>query len=333
MDHAGSWGHRCGSVDWVVRDFPALPARSRSVPSQPSIADEMRRVAQRLRRARVVFGHGTDNAWDDAAALVLHGARLPLGSDASVHSKQLTPSARLRIGRLVARRTRERIPTPYLIGRTFFAGLEFKVDDRALIPRSPIAELIEARFRPWIAPGRVRRILDIGTGCGCIAIACARYFPKARVSATDLSAPALRLASINARRLRVSSRVRFHRADLFPPVSAGPFDLIVSNPPYVGAREYSTLAREYRHEPSSGFISGADGLDAVRRILAQARTFLTRAGILVVEVGNRAGALEKAYPRVPFVWLEFSRGGGGVFVLSRAELERHAGNFAATDGE
>jgi ribosomal protein L3 glutamine methyltransferase len=293
----------------------------------PSIADEIRRVALRLDRAHVTFGHGTDNAWDDAAALVLHAAHLPLDSDASVYGNPVSSRVRARIDWLARRRIGERIPTPYLIGRTYFAGLEFKIDRRALIPRSPIAELIEARFQPWLAPARVRRVLDIGTGSGCIAIACARYFPRARVVATDTSARALELAAINARRLRVASRVRFYRADLFPPAAAAPFDLIVSNPPYVGEREYARLPREYGHEPSGGFLSGREGLDAVRRILARARTFLTRAGILVVEVGASARALEKAYPRVPFMWLDFSRGGGGVFVLTRAELERYAVEF------
>jgi len=291
------------------------------------IADEIRRVALRLDRARVTYGHGTGNAWDDAAALVLHAARLPLDSDASVYGNPISPRVRMRIDRLVRRRIDERVPTPYLIGRTYFAGLEFKIDRRALIPRSPIAELIEARFRPWLAAARVRRVLDIGTGSGCIAIACAHYFPRARVVATDTSARALRLAAINARRLRVSSHVRFYRADLFPPAATGPFDLIVSNPPYVGEREYARLPREYGHEPAMGLLSGREGLDAVRRILARARTFLTRAGILVVEVGASARALQKSYPRVPFLWLDFSRGGGGVFLLTRAELERYAPDF------
>jgi ribosomal protein L3 glutamine methyltransferase len=295
--------------------------------SRISIAEQIRAVALRLERAGVAFGHGTDNPWDDAAALVLHGAGLPLHSDPQVYGRPLSASSRARIATLVTRRIRQRVPTPYLIGRIYFAGLEFRVDRRALIPRSPIAELIEARFKPWIKAARVRRILDIGTGCGCIAIACARYFPRARVSATDMSARALALATDNARRLRVRSRVRFYRADLFPPASAGRFDLIVSNPPYVGTREYAALPPEYHHEPAGALRSGVDGLHAVRRILSRARTFLTRGGILVVEVGNSAATLERAFPQVPFLWLEFSRGGGGVFLLSRAELERHAAVF------
>lgn len=296
--------------------------------ARTSIGDEIRAVALRLKRARVAFGHGTDNPWDEAAALVLHGAGLPLNSDARVYGRPVPARARVRISRLVERRVRQRIPAPYLIGRTYFAGLEFRTDRRALIPRSPIAELIETRFHPWVKASRVRRILDIGTGCGCIAIACARYFPRARVVATDLSPAALALARDNARRLRVRSRVRFCRADLFPPPSSGQFDLIVSNPPYVGMREYATLPREYRHEPSNALLSGRDGLEAVRRILGRARTFLTRGGILIVEVGNSAAALERAFPRVPFLWLTFNRGGGGVFVLPRTELVRHAADFS-----
>lgn len=302
------------------------------MPTRSTIAEEIRRLALRLDSARVAFGHGTDNAWDDAAALVLHAAGLPLESSAGVYDKAVTARARKRIQSLARQRIRGRVPMPYLIGRTFFAGLPFKVDRRALIPRSPIAELIEARFRPWLAPRRVRRILDIGTGGGCIAIACAHYFPRARVIATDTSARALALAAVNARVLRVRSRVRFRRADLFPPAGDGPFDLIVANPPYVGTREYARLPREYRREPASGLVAGRDGLDAVRRILARARTFLTRAGILVVEVGNSNRALARAYPRVPFLWLEFSRGGGGVFLLRRADLERHAADLELASG-
>ena len=296
-----------------------------------TIADQIRSVASRLDRARVAFGHGTDNAWDDAAALVLHAARLPLDGDANVYAERVTPQIRRRVGRMLERRIGDRVPTPYLIGRTFFAGLEFQIDERALIPRSPIAELIEARFSPWIEPRRVRRILDIGTGCGCIAIACARYFPRARVTATDIATRALGLAERNARALRVHSRVRCVRADLFPQVTRSAFDVIVANPPYVGVREFRSLPREYRHEPANALLSGPDGLNAVRRILARARTFLTRAGILVVEVGNSAAALEKAYPQVPFLWLEFARGGGGVFLLTRHDLDAYAPQLSAGD--
>ena len=299
------------------------------LPKPQSIADAIRRAALQLERARVTFGHGTDNAWDDAAALVLHAARLPLDSGSSIYGNPVNAATRRRIGSLLRRRVGARVPTPYLIGTTFFAGLPFRVDRRALIPRSPIAELIEARFRPWVTPARVRRILDVGTGSGCIGIACARYFPRARVVGTDISAAALKLATLNARELRVSSRVRFLRADLFPASSAGPFDLIVSNPPYVGRREYATLPREYRHEPESGLLSGADGLDAVRAILGKARTFLSRAGILVVEVGNSQAALERSFPQVPFLWLDFARGGGGVFLFRRRDLERYAPQFEA----
>jgi ribosomal protein L3 glutamine methyltransferase len=299
------------------------------LPKAPSIADEIRRTALKLDRARVTFGHGTDNAWDDAAALVLHAARLPLSSSSSIYGDRVTAAARRRIDALVRRRVRGRVPTPYLIGTTFFAGLPFRVDRRALIPRSPIAELIEARFRPWVTPARVRRILDIGTGSGCIAIACARYFPRARVVGTDISAAALKLAALNARELRVSWRVKFRRADLFPAPSDRPFDLIVSNPPYVGRREYSKLPREYRHEPKTGLVSGADGLDAVRAILGKARTFLSRAGILVVEVGNSQAALERNFPHVPFLWLDFARGGGGVFLFRRTDLDRYGPEFEA----
>lgn len=305
----------------------AAASKLARMPSTITIAEEIRRAAARLDRARVTFGHGTDNAWDDAAALVLYAAGLPLTSGSSVYGEAVDGAVRRRIAALLRQRTTKRVPTPYLIGMTYFAGLPMRVDRRALIPRSPIAELIESRFRPWVTPGRVRRILDIGTGGGCIAVACAHYFPKAIVVATDISTPALKLAAVNAKALRVASRVKLRRADLFPRPADGPFDVIVSNPPYVGRREYRSLAKEYRHEPAKALLSGDNGLDAVRGILARARTFLTRAGILVVEVGNSELALEQAYPGVPFLWLGFARGGGGVFLFRRSDLERYAPAF------
>ena len=229
------------------------------------------------------------------------------------------------VAALVERRIRERIPVVYLTGSCWFAGLRFQVDPRVLIPRSAIAELIEARFAPWIEARRVRRILDLGTGSGCIACAAARAFPRARVDATDISPDALAVARLNVRRLRLGRRVRVLRADHFRGLGRARYDIIVSNPPYVGQSEMRGLPPEYRHEPPLALAAGGAGLDSVRAILAGAARRLEPGGLLVVEVGNTEAAVRRAWPGMPFTWLEFTRGGGGVFLLTREQLLRGAG--------
>jgi ribosomal protein L3 glutamine methyltransferase len=231
----------------------------------------------------------------------------------------LTPRKVARIDALLGRRIAERVPLPYLTHRAFFAGLELYVDERVLVPRSPIAEIVLRRFAPW-APAPVRRILDLGTGSGAIALACAKAFPRAQVDAVDISAAALQVCRRNVRKLGLQERVNVLRSDYFGAVHGRHYDIIVSNPPYVGRSEMRALPAEYRHEPRLGLASGADGLDAVRTIFASARAHLSDGGILVVEVGNSETALLRAYPRVRFVWPQIRMGGGGVFLLNAHDL-------------
>jgi ribosomal protein L3 glutamine methyltransferase len=279
------------------------------------------RVARALRSARVHFGHGTISARDEAAELVFFVAGLAHDLGASAYPGRLRARQAARINELLDRRIAERIPLPYLTHRSFFAGLELYVDERVLVPRSPIAELVLKRFQPWVHARRIRRILDVGTGSGAIALACAKAFPKARVDAVDLSAAALQVACRNLRRLKLGKRVRMLQSDYFDAVEGCRYDIIVSNPPYVGRAEIAKLPREYQHEPLMGLAAGADGLDSVRAIFAAAPRHLRRDGILVVEVGNTERALLRAFPRLPFVWPEIAMGGGGVFLLRAADLD------------
>jgi ribosomal protein L3 glutamine methyltransferase len=278
------------------------------------------RAAGRLKRARLHFGHGTDNAWDEAAALVLHAVRPGSRGAGLSFGRRVGLAGQRRVRALVTRRIEERIPAAYLTGVAWFAGVPLQVDARVLVPRSPIAELIEHGFQPWIDARRVHRVLDLGTGSGCIAIACARALPRARIDAVDISDAALEVARRNVRRHRLARRVRVRKSDHFRALGRATYDIIVSNPPYVGARELAGLPPEYRHEPRVALAAGSAGLDSVRIILREARRHLRPRGVLIVEVGNTESAVRRAFRRLPFVWLEFERGGGGVFLLSREQL-------------
>lgn len=300
--------------------MPRARARRRTRSQPLTVGALIARGARRLQDARVFFGHGTDNARDEAAHLTLHALRLPHSGGAALYRRRVSALGRDRAEALLARRIAERIPAAYLTGVTWFAGLEMRVDPRVLIPRSPLAELIERRFAPWIDPRRVRRVLDLGTGSGCIAIACARALPQARVDAVDISAAALSVARDNVRRHRLGKRVRLRKSDHFAALRHASYDIIVANPPYVGARELKQLPPEYRHEPRVALAAGARGLSSVAVILRHAYRHLRPEGLLIVEVGNTAGAVRRAFPRLPFLWLQFERGGGGVFLLTREQL-------------
>ena len=301
--------------------MPAARLIDYELPDAASVADLIRCGARAFDRAGLAYGHGMDNATDEAAALVFHALGLDHAEAAAAYGLQPSAADVERVLALFDERIARRVPAAYLMGRMWFAGLEFEVDQRVIIPRSPFAELVHSGFAPWIDATGVRRILDIGTGSGCIAIACALAFPEATMDAVDLSSAALEVASRNVARHGVGDRLRLLQGDVYEPVGAASYDLIVSNPPYVSDREMNALPREYRHEPELALRAGVDGLDVVRRILAGAAGHLTPHGALFVEVGDSEQRVQQAFPDLPFTWLEFEHGGGGVFLLRRGDFK------------
>ncbi|MEO4046546.1 50S ribosomal protein L3 N(5)-glutamine methyltransferase [Pseudomonas sp. CAU 1711] len=287
-----------------------------------TVRDHIRWAVSRFHEAGLFFGHGTDNAWDDARQLVLGALHLPFEIADAYLDCRLEEDEQRQLLELIRRRVEERVPTAYLIGEAWFCGLPFLVDERVLVPRSPIAELIAQRFAPWL-PAAPARILDLCTGSGCIGIACAYAFPEAEVVLGDLSFEALEVANQNIERHELEERVYTVQGDGFAGLPGQRFDLIVSNPPYVDAEDFADMPAEYHHEPELGLACGDDGLDLVRRMLAEAADHLSEKGLLIVEVGNSQVHVEALYPEVDFTWLEFEQGGHGVFLLAAAQCREH----------
>lgn len=277
---------------------------------------------RQLQDAGVFLGHGTDNAWDEAVALVLDAAGVADGP--GIGDRQLDPGTWDRIGVLLDRRCRERLPLPYLLGKAAYAGLSFRCDPRALVPRSPLAECIGDGYAPWYAGPPPRRILDLCCGGGAIGIAAALGAPRAEVVLADIDAGALALARENIALHGVGERVSVVSSDGFHGLAGELFDVILCNPPYVDAAELARMPPEYHHEPRRGLEAGVDGLALVRRLLPRAAAHLSAHGVLFLEVGNSWRALEAAYPNVPFLWVQLAAGGHGVATLSARELRDRA---------
>ncbi|MFL0798349.1 MAG: 50S ribosomal protein L3 N(5)-glutamine methyltransferase [Cellvibrionaceae bacterium] len=284
-----------------------------------TVRDYIRWGASRFNEAELYFGHGTDNAWDEATQLVLHCIHLSYDSSPEILNSRLCLDERKKTLGLIERRVNERLPLPYLTGEGWFMGLPFIVDERVLVPRSPVGELIENGFHPWLSI-EPQKILDLCTGSGCIGIATALAFPDASVDVSDISPDALEVAKANIEKHQVEQQVRAVEGDLFSGLQGEVYDLIVTNPPYVDKQDMDALPDEYRKEPELALASGFDGLDFTRRLLVEAKEHLSENGVLICEVGNSWPALEEAFPQVEFTWLEFEHGGHGVFVLTRDQL-------------
>ena len=291
-----------------------------------TIHDWIRFTASELERNQVYYGHGTDNAWDEATLLVTGSLHLSQNMTEFQLQCRLVEDERILIAQRVEQRIVQRIPVAYLINQANFCGLPFYVDERVLVPRSPIAEIISSRVSPWMDGKEPARILDLCCGSGCIGIAALKEFPDAQLDLADLSQDALDVADINIQNYGLYEQVAAIHSDLFANLQ-GPYDLILSNPPYVDLEDLSDMPDEYHHEPAMGLGSGNDGLDITRQILANALDYLAEDGVLVVEVGNSWIHLEAAFPEVPFNWIEFKNGGDGVFVFTREQLQRHVHHF------
>ncbi|MGA9333953.1 MAG: 50S ribosomal protein L3 N(5)-glutamine methyltransferase [Rudaea sp.] len=294
-----------------------------------TIIDFIRYGASRFAAADLCFGHSYDNAMDEATHAVLQTLNLPHDLSPAYGQATLVATERKRVLALIERRVRERKPIAYLTGEAWFAGLRFKSDERALVPRSPIAESIQNGFSPWIDGVSVQRALDLCCGGGCIGIAMAVYNPEWQVDLVDISKDALSLARENILLQAVGERVRAIKSDLFAALDGEVYDLIVSNPPYVTQHEYDELPAEYDHEPALGLKAGVDGLDFALRILAEAPAHLGKNGCLIVEVGESETALTKCLPKLPLNWIEFEVGQMGVFAIEREDIVKHMKSIRA----
>ena len=294
-----------------------------------TLIDFIRYAATRFAVAELCFGHSHDNAIDEAAHLVLGSLALPPDLPPAYAQGRLTRQEREHLLSLIEQRIERRTPVAYLVGKAWFAGLQFKSDPRALVPRSPIAELIEDGFGPWLEGREVQQVLDLCTGSGCIGIAMAVHYPDWQVDLSDVSKPALQLALENIEFQHVGERLQLIESDLFANLQGKRYHLIVSNPPYVTETEYAQMPGEYEHEPKLGLTSGEDGLDLPLRILDEATNHLFEEGLLIVEVGESERALTALLPDVPFVWLDFKVGSMGVFLLDRKALQMHASSIHA----
>lgn len=292
-----------------------------------TLSDFVRWGTSRFNEAKLFFGHGTDNALDEAVVLVLHALHLPFNFPQSLWNTQLTYVEKREVFNLLHRRIQERMPAPYLTQEAWFAHLQFFVDQRVLIPRSPLGELIEHQFAPWIITEKTTRVLDLCTGSGCIAIATALVLPEAEVDAVDISLDALAVAQQNVENYGLAHRLHLVHSNLFANLSGSRYDLIISNPPYADAYEMENMPPEFQHEPRLGLAAGEDGLLLVKQILREAPSYLTTEGVLIVEVGASQDALIDLYPEVPFTWLEFEHGGEGVFLLTLEQLHEYAEAF------
>jgi len=285
-----------------------------------TIRDYIRWGASQFAEAKLFHGHGTATAIDDAAALVLHSLHLPYDLAECYFSSKLTQAEREKVTQLINRRVKERIPSAYLTNEAVFSGLKFYVDERVLVPRSPFAEIIQEQFSPWVDPEQVHHVLDLCTGSACIAIACAYAFPDAQVDAVDLSADALDVAKINVAKHHLEDQLTLYQSDLLSALPAQKYDLIVSNPPYVAISEWQQLPDEFHAEPEMGFTGGVSGLDLVIKILVNAADYLAEQGVLIIEVGSSAETLQTQFPNIPFYWLDFEKGGDGVFLLTAEQV-------------
>lgn len=288
-----------------------------------TVIDFIRFASSEMTRHQLFFGHGTDNAWDDAVMLVMHAIDcVPELGPKIMHAKLITEEKE-HVLALLSRRIEERLPVAYLTNHAVFCGLDFYVNETVLIPRSPMAELIEERFSPWLDASRVHNILELCTGSGCIAVALAYAFPNAHITATDISPDVLEVAAINVDSHGLEAQLSLIESDVFDSLLEQEYDLIISNPPYVSEEEMADLPLEYQSEPALALYADNEGLAIVDRILVQAKNYLSEKGILVVEVGNSAEVLKQKYPEVPFTWLEFARGGDGVFLLTSQQLRQY----------